>query len=124
MLASHPSISERLVEAVIESPQTCIGERALLQSIDWRAVDPAKVKRLLDALAGEGVRLPAWLAKSLVLGGHALPAELQLVLGAPLNALNGLNRAQTAGRSESDVSPGAWGAYLELVEDLEPDIVT
>ena len=123
MLASHPSISERLVDAVIESPQTGIGERALLQSIDWRAVDPAKVKRLLDALAGEGIRLPAWLAKSLVLGGHALPAEPQLGLGAPLNALNSLNRAQTTGASESDASPEAWGAYLELVEDLEPDFV-
>jgi len=124
VLASHPSISERLVDAVIESPQTGIGERALLQSIDWRAVDPAKVKRLLEALAGEGIRLPAWLAKSLVLGGHALPAEPQLGLGAPLNALNSLNRAQTTGASESDASPEAWGAYLELVEDLEPDFVT
>ena len=63
MLASHPSISERLVDAAIESPQTGIGERALLQSIDWRAVDPAKVKRLLEALAGEGIRLPAWLLR-------------------------------------------------------------
>lgn len=124
MLASHPSISERLVDAVIESPQTGIGERALLQSIDWRAVDPAKVKRLLDALTGEGIRLPAWLAKSLVLGGHALPAEPQLGLGAPLNALNSLNRAQAAGASESDASLESWGAYLELVEDLEPDFVT
>ena len=123
MLASHPSISERLVDAVIELPQTGIGERALLQSIDWRAVDPAKVKRLLEALAGEGIRLPAWLAKSLVLGGHALPAEPQLGLGAPLNALNSLNRAKTTGASESDASPEAWGAYLELVEDLEPDFV-
>ena len=75
MLASHPSISERLVEAVIETPPACIGERALLQSIDWRAVDPSKVKRLLNALAGEGIRLPTWLAKALILGGHVLPTS-------------------------------------------------
>jgi FkbH-like protein len=124
VLASHPSISERLVDAVIESAPACIGERALLQSIDWRAVDPSKVKRLLDALAGEGIRLPAWLAKALILGGHVLPAEAQLGLGAPLKALNSLNRAQTASGLEGDTSPEAWGAYLELVEDLEPDIVT
>ena len=124
MLASHPSISERLVDAVIDTPQACIGERALMQSIDWRAVDPSKVKRLLDALAGEGIRLPAWLAKSLVLGGHVLPAEPQLGLGAALNALNGFNRAQAASEWETDTSLETWLSYLELVEDLEPDIIT
>jgi FkbH-like protein len=124
VLASHPSISERLVDAVIDTPQACIGERALMQSIDWRAVDPSKVKRLVDALVGEGIRLPAWLAKSLVLGGHVLPAEPQLGLGAALNALNGLNRAQAASELENDTSPETWASYLELVEDLEPDIVT
>ena len=121
MLASHPSISERLVDAVIDAPQACIGERALLQSIDWRAVDPAKVERLLDALAGEGIRLPAWLAKSLVLGGHVLPSELQFGLGAALNTLNSLNRAQAASEVEDEATPAC---YLKLVDDLEPDIVT
>ena len=108
---------------MIDAPQACIGERALLQSIDWRAVDPAKVERLLDALAGEGIRLPAWLAKSLVLGGHVLPSELQFGLGAALNTLNSLNRAQAASEVEDDASL-ARPVYLELVDDLEPDIVT
>ena len=79
---------------------------------------------MLDAVAGEGIRLPAWLARSLILGGHVLAAESQLGLGAPLNALNNLNRAQAHSGSESDASLEAWAAYLELIEDLEPDIVT
>lgn len=124
MLATHPSIAERFIDAIIESPAAGIRERALLQSIDWRAVDMGKVERLLEALSAESIRLPAWLAKALVVGGHALPAEHQAGLDAPLNALNSLNKPQAANAAEPDGMTDAWGSYLALVEDLDPEIVS
>jgi FkbH-like protein len=123
VLATHPSIAERLIDTVIESPAACIRERGLLQSIDWRGVDPGKVERLLEALSAEGVRLPAWLAKALIVGGHALSGTHQAGLDAPLNALNSLNRAQAEHVAELDGAVDAWGSSLTLVEDLEPEIV-
>ncbi len=124
MLATHPSIAERLLDAVIESPPACIRERALLQAIEWRVVDPGKVERLLEALTAEGIRLPAWFAKALIVGGHVLPAEHQAGLDATLNALNSLNKAQMANAAEADGATEAWGAYLALIEDLEPEMVS
>jgi FkbH-like protein len=124
VLATHPSIAERIIDAVIESPPACIRERALLQSIDWRAVDPDKVERLLEALSAEGIRLPAWLAKALIVGGYPLPAEYQAGLDAPLNALNSINKPQAANAAEPDGATDSWGAYLALVEDLDPEIVS
>ena len=80
----------------MSSPGACTRERVLLQAVDWRAVDPTKVERLLDVLSAESIRLPGWLAKALVVGGHALPAMYQAGLDAQLNALNGLNNLEAA----------------------------
>jgi len=124
VLATHPSLAERLIDTVIESPAACIRERGLLQSIDWRGVDPGKVEHLLDALLAEGIRPPAWLTKSLIVGGHALPTEHQAGLGASLNALNSLNKAHAANPAEPDGATDAWGTYLALVEDLDPEIIS
>jgi FkbH-like protein len=124
VLASHQSITERLVDAVIESPHDCIGERALLQAVDWHAVDSRKVKRLLETFAEQGLRLPVWLARALILGGHMLSAEPQPGLAAGFNVLNILNRAQAVGEDGTDTPPDTLGAYLELVEDLEPELLT
>jgi FkbH-like protein len=122
VLATHPSIADRVIDAVIESPAACMRERVLLQAVDWRAVDPTKVERLLEALSAESVRLPGWLAKALVVGGHALPATYQGGLDAPLNALNGLNKLEAANATDSDSAIEAWGSYLALIEDLDPEI--
>ena len=124
MLATHPSIAARLIDTVIESSAACIRERGLLQSVDWRGVDPGKVERLLEALSADGVRLPAWLAKALIVGGHALSGDHQAALDAPLNALNSLNKAQGATVAEPDGAVEAWGSSLTWVEDLEPEIVS
>ena len=68
----------------------------------------------------ESVRLPGWLAKALVIGGHVLPATYQGGLDAPLNALNGLNKEANATNSDSVIE--AWGSYLALIEDLDSEI--
>jgi FkbH-like protein len=121
VLATHSPIAERLIDAVIESPPAGIRERALLQAVDWRAVDPGKVERLLEALSAEGVHLPPWLAKALIVGGHALPAEFH---DTALAALNSLNKRQAGNLTAPDDAAYAWGAYLTLVEDLDPDIAS
>jgi FkbH-like protein len=124
LLATHQSIAERLIDAVIESPTAGIRERALLQAIDWRGVDPGKVVLLLETLSAEGLRLPVWLARALVVGGHALPAEHLSNLDVALTALNNLNKSPTANISEISVAADAWGADLVQVEDLDADIAS
>ena len=120
MLATHSSIANCVIDALIESPAACTRERVLLQAVDWRAVDPTKVERLFEVLSRESVRLPGWLAKALVIGGHVLPATYQGGLDAPLNALNGLNKEANATNSDSVIE--AWGSYLALIEDLDSEI--
>ena len=57
------------------------------------------------------------------MGGHGLSGDHQAALDPPLNALNGLNKAQGANVAELDSALDAWGSSLTLVEDLEPEIV-
>ena len=121
MLASHPPIAERLIDALIESPQDCVRERALLQAMDWRRVDAGKVERLLGALADQGIRLPPWLAKALIVGGYPLPAEHQTALDPILHALNSLNKVQLGQGAEGAED---WGAYLATVEEVDPELLT
>ena len=52
----------------------------------------------------------------------ALPATYQGGLDAPLNALNGLNKLEAANATDSDSAIEAWGSYLALIEDLDPEI--
>ena len=124
MLATHPPIAERVIDAVIESPPSGIRERGLLQAIDWRGVDPSNVERLLEALSAEGIRLPTWLTKALIVGGHTLPAAYHSSLDAPLAALNNLNRLHSSNATEPDGAAESGGAYLALVDDLDPDLVS
>jgi hypothetical protein len=86
LLAIHPPISERLIDALIAQPAACVREQAIIKSIQWRCVDSAKVERLLAALLEESIRLPTWLARSLVISGHFLPARYQVDLEAPLSS--------------------------------------
>src|SRR5919109_5474893 len=97
MLAKNPSRLEGLVAAVIDNAAACIQERVLLQSVDWTKIEPAKVEGMLQRLDAESVRVPNWLAKSLLLAGHSLPA--MQTLDAPLHALNHLNKLVGIGRA-------------------------
>ncbi|MGH6729818.1 MAG: HAD-IIIC family phosphatase, partial [Sphingomicrobium sp.] len=120
MLAKNPSRLEGLIDAVIESAPACIQERVLLQSIDWNQVEAAKVDGMLQRLDAEGVRLPAWLARSLLIAGHSLPATQ--LLDAPLHALSNLNKLVRDGRS-AETGVEAWAEDLATREQLEPDVV-
>jgi FkbH-like protein len=120
MLAKNPSRLEGLIEAVIDSASACIQERTLLQSIDWTRVAPARVEGMLHRLEADGVRIPHWLTRSLLLAGHTLPAAQ--VLDAPLHALNNLNRLVQLGRSEAGIE--AWVEDLIARERLDAEVAT
>jgi FkbH-like protein len=122
VLATHSSITDCVIDALIESPGACARERVLLQAVDWRAVDPIKVERLLGVLSAESIRLPGWFTKALVVGGHALPAMYEAGLDAQLKALNGLNNLEAANARDSDSSLEAWVSYLALIEEIDPEI--
>jgi FkbH-like protein len=120
VLAKSPSATDELIDAVIRVAPACISERVLLQGIDWRRVAPAKVAAMLDGLQAEGVRLPHWLAKALVVGGHVLPPEHQSGATTAVNVLNSLNDA--AG-DDGAAAVGQLGAFLRSADDLDQEIV-
>jgi FkbH-like protein len=65
-----------------------------LQTVDWAKVAPERVAAMLRCLDNENVKLPPWLAKALLIGGHVLEAERIDRLEPALRALNAINRGK------------------------------
>lgn len=80
-----------LVDAVIGAAPECLKEGVLLQGIEWARVAPARVGAMLHDFSMRDIRVPSWLARSLVLGGHVLPAELAGRLSPELQTLGRVN---------------------------------
>ncbi len=64
--------AQALIDLAIGAAPSCVRHRMFLHTIDWSKAAPAQVERLLAVLAEAKVALPAWLAKALLIGGHAL----------------------------------------------------
>lgn len=99
-----------LIDSLIEASPWLVPQRQLLPSLDWKRAGPHHVTRLLERLATTGLALPAWLARDIVLAGHALPKETYAGLAADLRALAALNAAPTNAPPADDI--------LEAVEEL------
>ncbi len=90
--ASGPAFAA-LVNSLIEQAPLLVRQKSLLPAFDWRQASAVQVDRLLTTLHAAGVKIPAWLARGILIAGHALP---QAALGnAPedlvlLQALNGV----------------------------------
>lgn len=80
-----------LVDAVIGAAPECLKEGVLLQGIEWARVAPARVGAMLHDFSMRDIRVPSWLARSLLLGGHVLPAELAGRLSPELQTLGRVN---------------------------------
>lgn len=83
--------ADQLVEAAIASAADCLRAGVLLQGIDWSRVAPDRVRAMLRNLEASRTRVPSWLMRVLLLGGHILPGELVRALPEELSALNELN---------------------------------
>ena len=121
MLAKNPLTLEQVIDSLIESAPSCVRERSLLQSINWANVDAAKVSVMLGRLASGGVRTPDWLAKSLIVAGHSLPAAQ--FADAPLNILNRFNAMAKDGQTADGAAIESLVDDLVARDELEPDIV-
>lgn len=92
----------RLLDTLIEEAPLLVRHRALLAAADWRQATATQLERLRARLAGAGIKLPGWLARTLILSGHHLDVDTLDHLAEPalrlLSALNGL----TAGKPLPD----------------------
>jgi FkbH-like protein len=124
MLVSNRSRVDDLLGAIVENAGDCLGERVLLQSVDWTRIQPDAVADMLQALDAQGVNLPTWLARSLVVAGHVLPPLQQDQLDGPLRALNAINGA-AGNKDQLGSTDGSAPSIDQLIvdEDLEPSVL-
>ena len=121
--ASSPLPEDKIgeiIDAVIDAAPECVRKRILLPAIDWALVPPHKVCLLLSALEQEKVAVPRWLAKPLLLAGHALSGAAEDALTGALAILSGLNGA--AGEPDEREAIGASLQSLTYVPDIDSDI--
>jgi FkbH-like protein len=85
-----------VIGLIIETAPDLLRQRALLQAVDWRAASAAEVGRLRDRLAEAGREMPVWLARPLLVAGHAVPVELAQRLDPALGVLAALVDSATA----------------------------
>jgi FkbH-like protein len=124
MLVSNRSRVDDLLAAIVENATECLRERVLLQSLDWTQIHPDAVAEMLQGLGAEGVNLPTWLAKSLLVAGHVLPPAQQERLDGPLRALNAINGlASNNGQLSSTDGSGPSIDQLIVDEELEPSML-
>lgn len=93
--ASSSALDGVVAAAVALAPEA-VKRRELLQSVDWSRVAPPRVAAMLCELQAGGRRIPHWLARSLVLGGHVLPDSVAQALPLELRLLNDLAGADAA----------------------------
>ena len=124
MLVSNRTRVDDLLGAIVENATACLRERVVLQSVDWTRVHPDAVADMLQVLVAEGVNLPAWLARSLVVAGHVLPPLQQDQLGGPLRALNAIN-GLASNNGQLSSTDGSRPSLDQLIvdEDLEPSLL-
>ncbi|MCL4768279.1 MAG: HAD-IIIC family phosphatase [Hyphomicrobiaceae bacterium] len=117
-----PALSPgRLVDAVIAAAPECLQQGILLQGIDWARVPPGRVNAMLGDLGSRNVRLPGWLARALVVGGHVLPADAAGRLSAELQALNQLNGC--SGSADERRMLASVHRRLCLLEERDADVL-
>ncbi len=80
------SAIETIVDEAISAAPDCVLRRAILPAINWAEVAPVKVALLISTLADARVTVPRWLAKQLLLAGHALPENLEKTLTVNVRA--------------------------------------
>lgn len=116
----HDTVIEKIVDEAIAAAPDCVRRRAIFPAVDWSAVPPSKVAKLLSTLAQSQLPVPRWLTKLLLLGGHVLPAEVEQTLTVGLAALNRINRAEGEPHERDSLS----GALPSLCfdEQLESDV--
>jgi FkbH-like protein len=113
---------DKILDAIIAAAPECLRQRVILQGIDWSIVGPHKVSLLLQALDQEGLSLPGWLSKSLLLAGHILEGAAVPALPTGLAVLNRLNAA--GGDADERAPIAASLASLEPDPDLDPALTT
>lgn len=110
-----------LVDAVINAGPECLREKVLLQAIDWARVAPARVGAMLRDFASRGIQVPGWLTRSLLLGGHAVPAEIAGHLSPELQALGRLNESN--GLTKERHTFAAAHRAVCLLNELDVEVV-
>ncbi|MCC0006700.1 MAG: HAD-IIIC family phosphatase [Hyphomicrobiaceae bacterium] len=87
---------DAVIDTLVEAAPQLIRQRQLLLAIDWSKVGAQTVRRLLERLADANMVLPAWLARSILNAGHALPESTATMLAPELQLLRQLNEAGTS----------------------------
>ncbi len=98
------SAIETIVDEAISAAPDCVLRRAILPAINWAEVAPVKVALLISTLADARVTVPRWLAKQLLLAGHALPENLEKTLTSALVALNRINGQASSSKKRDDIA--------------------
>ncbi|MEJ2116984.1 MAG: hypothetical protein P8Y36_03400 [Alphaproteobacteria bacterium] len=116
--------AQSLIDFAIDAAPACLRHRMFLQTVDWAKVAPERVANMLGRLDDEGVKLPPWLAKALLIGGHVLGAARTDRLEPALRALNAINRVKDDALTAS-VADAAEAAANDLAHytDADPDVV-
>lgn len=116
----HDTVIEKIVDEAIAAAPDCVRRRAIFPAVDWSAVPPSKVAKLLSTLAQSQLPVPRWLTKLLLLGGHVLPAEVEQTLTVGLAALNRINRVEGELHERDSLSGALPGLCFD--EQLESDV--
>ncbi|MEJ2125896.1 MAG: hypothetical protein P8Y47_14200, partial [Alphaproteobacteria bacterium] len=116
--------AQSLIDFAIDAAPACLRHRMFLQTVDWAKVAPERVANMLGRLDDEGVKLPPWLAKALLIGGNVLGAARTDRLEPALRALNAINRVKDDALTAS-VADAAEAAANDLAHytDADPDVV-
>ncbi|MEW5962436.1 MAG: HAD-IIIC family phosphatase [Pseudomonadota bacterium] len=110
-----------LVEQVVAAAPALLTSRSILAAIDWRRIPAERVAAMLDAIEHVGDEVPAWLAKSLVIAGHGLPAYGTRRLPPELRLLNALNTSPGPDLSANDIRTAL--AHLHALDNADQTIV-
>ncbi len=106
---------EVLVDAVIEAAPLLLRGRELLPSLNWQKVTRPQVQRLVERLAEAQLECPAWLARDILLAGHALPQHVAAHLDQELSILCRLN-----GLSRDDVTSDIVTELAGSIQAIQP----
>ena len=98
----------RLLDALIEEAPSLVRQRNLLPSADWRKATPAQVARLSQQLMRAGMAMPAWLARGILIAGHALPSAFVEKLEPDLGLLAAINSQKLGAGLPETLRQSIW----------------